>query len=82
MLEGLAINSATGYPVKVKFFAQTIGAGAFQQCKFTDISAAAPAVIGAHAGQKLVPAVLAQVVISFTDVFAAIDTYCWPKKLV
>ena len=81
-LQGLAINSTAGYPVKVKFFTLAIGAGTFQKCKFTGIPAAATAVISAHAGQKLGPAILAQVIISFTDVFAAIDTYCRPKKLV
>jgi len=63
----------------VKFFTLAIGAGAFQQCKFTGIPAAAPAVIATRAGQKLRPAILAQIVISFTDVFATIDTNRRPK---
>jgi hypothetical protein len=66
----------------MNFFAQAIGAGALQNGKFTDVPSASPAVIGTRTGQKLGPAIFAQVLISFTDVFAATDTDRRPKKLI
>jgi len=66
----------------MKFIALAIGTGAFHESKFTDISTAATAVIGTRTGQNLGPALLAQIFIAFADTFAAINTYCRPKKLV
>jgi len=81
-LQGLSINSAASYPVKVKFFALAIGACPFQQSKLTGVPSAAWAVIGARTAQKLVPAFFAQIIITLANAFAAIDTNCRPKKLV
>ncbi len=81
-MQGLSINSAPRYPVKMKFFTLAVRAGALQNSKFTGIATAAPAVIGPRAGKKLGPAVSAEVIISFADVFAAVNTNRRPKKMV
>ena len=64
------------------FFALAVGAETFQQGELTGISAAARAVVGTGAGKKLVPAILAQAIVGFTNAFAAIDADWGPKELV
>jgi len=81
-LQALGIDAGSSYLVKTYFFALAIRAETFQHGEFTDISAAAWAVIGTCAGQKLVPAILAQAIVGFADTFAAIDADWGPKELV
>ena len=64
------------------FLSLTIGAGIFQKTVSAGVSAAAWAVIGTCAASKLVPAVLAQVIVGFTNAFTAIDADRGPKELV
>lgn len=66
----------------MKLFALTIRAGAFQQSKLTGVAAAARTIIGTGTDQKLIPAILAQAIVGFTNAFAAIDADCGPKELV
>ncbi len=62
--------------------ALTIGAEAFEQGEFTDVSAASRAVIGARAGQKLTPAILAQTIIGLTNALLTVNADCGPEKLI
>jgi hypothetical protein len=78
----VVIDPGSSYAVKTYFFALTVGAGAFQHGKFAGVSAAASAIIGPSAGQKAVPAILAQAVVSFTSAFATIYADCRPEELV
>ena len=82
MLQRLSINSAASNTVEMKFFTLTIWTCALKYSEFTGVPAATPAIITSRARQKLGPALLAQVFIGFADTFTAINTYCWPKKLV
>ncbi len=81
-MQALGIDAGSSYLVKTYFFALAVGAETFQQGEFTDISAAARAVIGTGADQKLLPAILAQAIVGFTNAFAAIDADWGPKELV
>jgi hypothetical protein len=78
----VVIDPGSSYAVKTYFFALTVGASAFQHGKLTGVSAAASAIIGPNAGQKLVPAIPAQAVISLTNALATIDADCGPEELV
>jgi len=66
----------------VHFPALAIGTGAFKQGESTGISAAARAVIGARAGQKLAPAIFAQAVIGFTNASLTVDADRRPEKMI
>jgi hypothetical protein len=56
-------------------------------CPFHDgiptcLPAATPAIISPGASQKSIPAILAQVVIGFTNALATVGAYSGPKELV
>ena len=62
--------------------ALTIGTGTLKQGKFTNVSAAARAVIGAGTGKKLAPAGFAQIVIGFANALFTVDADRRPKELI
>jgi hypothetical protein len=62
--------------------ALAIGTDPFKYGVFTDVSAAAPAVIGHGAGKKLLPAAFAQILVGFTNAFFAVDTNRRPEKMI
>ena len=66
----------------MNFFALAIGTGAINQSVSAGVPAAALAVIAACAGQKLVPAVFAQIRIGFTNTPFAVYADRWPKQLI
>ena len=80
--QSFRIDAASDYLVEIYLFALTIGTNTLKEGIFTDVAAAARAVISAGGEQKLVPAVFAQIFFGFTNSFSAIDADRRPSKLV
>ncbi|HUT47639.1 MAG TPA: hypothetical protein VMX36_15260, partial [Sedimentisphaerales bacterium] len=81
-LQGLVVNSGPSDPVKSHFFTLTVGTSTRQHSKSAGVSAAAPAVIGACADNKPIPAIFTQFVVGIANTLATIYAYCGPKKLI
>jgi hypothetical protein len=82
LLQALAVHPRTGDPVEMNLFALAIGTCSFNDGKSTGLPAATPAIFGPRAHQKPIPAILAQIVIRFTNTLATIRTHGRPKKLM
>ena len=62
--------------------AHAIGAGTFKYRISACILSASRAVIGACTADKFIPAVPAQVIVGFRNVFAAVDADRGPKEMI
>jgi hypothetical protein len=63
-------------------FVPAIGTSTFKYRISACILSASRAVIGACTADKFIPAVPAQVIVGFTNVFAAVDADCGPKEMI
>ena len=82
MLQGVPIDSASGYSIEMNLLILAIGAGAVNYSEFTHIPPAARAVIACRAEKKLVPAIFAQGVVGITNAPLAVDADRRPKEVI
>ena len=66
----------------MNFFALAIGTDASNNGISAGVLAAARAVIGPCTGQKLAPAIFAQILVGLANALLAVDAHCRPEKLV
>jgi len=80
--EGISVKAASSYLVEMDIVAHAIGAGTFKYRIFACILSASRAVVGTCTANKFIPAVSAQVIVGFRNVFAAVYTDCGPKEMI